>query len=60
LYGDIKSALYDCDERPVIQGFILGIGGREIKTKDLYKILKEACTTSKPKIGESVWKGLKM
>jgi pyruvate ferredoxin oxidoreductase alpha subunit len=60
LYGDIKSALYDCDERPVIQGFILGIGGREIKTKDLYTILKQACTTSKPKVGGSVWKGLKM
>ena len=60
LYGDIKSALYDCDERPTVQGFILGIGGREIKTKDLYEVLKEACTTSKPKIGESIWKGLKM
>ena len=60
LYGDIKSALYDCDERPVIQSFILGIGGREIKTKDLYQILKEACQTSKPRTGESVWAGLKM
>jgi pyruvate/2-oxoacid:ferredoxin oxidoreductase alpha subunit len=60
LYGDIKSALYDCDEKPVIQSFILGIGGREIKTKDLYQILKEACQTSKPRTGESVWAGLKM
>ena len=30
--ANIKSALYDCDERSVIQSFILGIGGREIKT----------------------------
>lgn len=60
LYGDIKSALYDCDERPVVQGFILGIGGREIKTKDLYNTLKEACTTKEPKIGESLWTGLKI
>ena len=60
LYGDIKSAFYDCDERPVIQSFIVGIGGREIKTNDLYGILKEACTTPKPKTGESIWIGLKM
>ena len=60
LYGDIKSALYDCDKRPLIQSFVLGIGGREIKTKDLYRVLKKACTTPKPKTGESVWIGLKM
>ena len=60
LYGDIKSALYDCKERPVIQSFILGIGGREIKTRDLYKALKEACINSEPKTGESVWLGLKL
>jgi len=60
LYGDIKSALYDCNERPIIQSFILGLGGREIKTKDLYADLKEACTTPKPKIGESNWIGLKL
>jgi len=60
LYGDIKSALYDCDERPLVQSFILGIGGREIKTRDLYEVLKEACRTSKPKTGESIWIGLKL
>ncbi len=60
LYGDIKSALYDCSERPIVQSFILGLGGREIKTKELYEILKEACTTTKPMIGESIWKGLKL
>lgn len=60
IYGDIKSALYDHDERPIIQSFILGLGGREIKTNDLYNVLKEACTTSKPRTGESVWIGLKL
>ncbi|MBN1848744.1 MAG: pyruvate ferredoxin oxidoreductase, partial [Deltaproteobacteria bacterium] len=60
LYSDIKSALYDGDEKPIVQGFILGIGGREIKTKALYQTLKEACKTKEPKLGESVWVGLKM
>ena len=60
LYADIKSALYDYDARPVIQSFILGLGGREIKTDDLYNVLKKACTTSKPGTGESVWTGLKI
>ncbi|MFC1863423.1 transketolase C-terminal domain-containing protein [Thermodesulfobacteriota bacterium] len=60
LYGDIKSALYDCNERPIMQSFILGLGGREIKTNDLYAVLKEACTTSEPKTGESIWIGLKL
>ena len=60
VYGDIKSALYDCNERPIIQSYILGLGGRETKTNDLYAVLKEACTTPKPKIGESIWIGLKL
>ncbi len=60
LYGDIKSALYDCPESPVIQSFVLGLGGREIKTKDIYNVLKEACITPNPKTGESVLIGLKL
>ncbi len=60
LYGDIKSALYGCVERPVIQSFVLGLGGREIKTNDLYRVLKDACTTTDPVTGESVLIGLKL
>ena len=39
LASDLKSALYEhlagTDKLPVVQNFILGIGGRDIRTEDL-------------------------
>jgi len=43
LYADIKSALYPQANRPEIQNFILGLGGREIKTEELANILRDVC-----------------
>ncbi|MBF0120051.1 MAG: pyruvate ferredoxin oxidoreductase [Desulfobacterales bacterium] len=60
LYADIKSALYSCEERPLVQNYILGIGGREIKTDDLYNTLKDSCTIHKSSICQPKWIGLKM
>ncbi len=60
LYGDIKSALYPCKNRPIVHNYILGLGGREIKTAQLSEALRKSC--KKPKeIGDTpVWIGLKM
>ena len=60
LYGDIKSALYPCRNRPIVHNYILGLGGREIKTAQLLEALRKSC--KKPKdIGDTpVWIGLKM
>ncbi|RJP85211.1 MAG: pyruvate ferredoxin oxidoreductase [Desulfobacteraceae bacterium] len=60
LYADIKSALYTADNRPTIHNYILGLGGREIKTHHLEKALRASCT--KPDtIGDTPeWIGLKM
>jgi pyruvate ferredoxin oxidoreductase alpha subunit len=60
LYGDIKSALYRLEERPVIHNYILGLGGREIKTQQLLYALTESCT--KPQAIEDTprWIGLKL
>jgi pyruvate ferredoxin oxidoreductase alpha subunit len=43
LYADLKSALYPYPQRPQLHNFILGLGGREICTEDLYQTLKTAC-----------------
>ncbi|MCG8426134.1 MAG: pyruvate ferredoxin oxidoreductase [Chromatiales bacterium] len=43
LFGDVKSALYPCEKRPVIQNHIIGLGGREIKTDTLYETLIASC-----------------
>ena len=43
LYADLKSALYPYPARPRLHNFITGLGGREIRTDDLYLALKTAC-----------------
>ncbi|HEY5674253.1 MAG TPA: pyruvate ferredoxin oxidoreductase [Malonomonas sp.] len=43
LYADLKSALYPYPTRPRLHNFIVGLGGRDIRTEDLYQTLKEAC-----------------
>jgi pyruvate ferredoxin oxidoreductase alpha subunit len=43
LYADLKSALYPYPSRPQLHNFIVGLGGRDIRTDDLYQTLKTAC-----------------
>ncbi len=43
LYADLKSALYPYPTRPQLHNFIVGLGGREIRTEDLCRTLKTAC-----------------
>jgi pyruvate ferredoxin oxidoreductase alpha subunit len=62
LASDLKSALYEflagTGSLPVIQNYIAGIGGREIRTDDLTKALKAA---TRGKVSqEPVWIGLKL
>jgi pyruvate ferredoxin oxidoreductase alpha subunit len=62
LASDLKSALYEylagTGSLPVIQNYIVGIGGREIRTDDLTKALKAA--TRGRVAQEPVWIGLKL
>jgi pyruvate/2-oxoacid:ferredoxin oxidoreductase alpha subunit len=44
LFGDIKAALYPYSARPRLHNFITGLGGREIRTEDLYQSLRTTCT----------------
>jgi pyruvate ferredoxin oxidoreductase alpha subunit len=61
LASDLKSALYEhlasTDTLPVVQNFILGIGGREIHTNDLTQNLRAATQSRVAK--DPVWIGLK-
>ncbi len=60
LYADIKSALYNAADRPTIQNFILGLGGREIKTEQLLAVLREACANPGTAEDTPRWVGLKL
>jgi len=60
LYTDIKAALYDSDNRPFIHNYILGLGGREIKTRQLLDALHQSCTDDIPAGDMPQWIGLKM
>jgi pyruvate/2-oxoacid:ferredoxin oxidoreductase alpha subunit len=46
LYSDLKSALYRQATRPEIENFILGLGGRTIKTNVLASKLRDVCQGS--------------
>ena len=60
LFADIKAALYTCINKPAVKNYILGLGGREIKTQDLIDALRETCAA--PDIIEDTpsWIGLKI
>jgi len=43
LFADLKSALYPYPARPSLHNYITGLGGREIRTDDLYQSVKDVC-----------------
>jgi len=64
LYADLKSALYPHPARPQLHNFILGLGGREIRTADLAQTLKTACLQPAQSLPEQTdtphWMGLQL
>ena len=62
LASDLKSALFDnlagTGPLPYVQNYILGIGGRDIKTRDLTETLRAATKSRLSK--EPIWIGLKL
>jgi pyruvate ferredoxin oxidoreductase alpha subunit len=60
LYADIKAALYSRQNKPIVHNYILGLGGREIKTQHLLAALTESCSSPQA-IGDTPrWLGLKL
>ncbi len=60
LYADIKSALYSSKDKPLVQNYILGLGGREIKTQHLIDALTETCGSPQTIEDTPRWIGLKL
>ncbi|MGM0453096.1 MAG: pyruvate ferredoxin oxidoreductase [Thermodesulfobacteriota bacterium] len=60
LFADIKSALYTAEDRPFVHNYILGLGGREIKTGDLAEALRRSCSASSETAAAPEWIGLKL
>ena len=60
LYADIKAALYCEENRPPVHNYILGLGGREIKTDQLVAALRNSCKQPDTMGDEPQWIGLKM
>jgi len=64
LCSDVKSALFhpakDAGTCPFVLNYILGLGGREIVTKDLYDAFRHSCTKKQKKIDALRWIGLKI
>lgn len=60
LFSDIKSALYNQKRKPLIQNYILGLGGREIKTNDLLSALRKTSVDSLALNDTPGWIGLKL
>lgn len=60
LFADIKAALYAKTDRPFVRNYILGLGGREIKTTELAGALRNSCTPSSVTTDTPEWIGLKM
>jgi len=60
LYADIKSALYCADNRPPVHNYILGLGGREIKTEQLVESLRNSCKQPDSIDDAPQWIGLKL
>jgi len=64
LFADLKSALYPYPNRPQLQNVIVGLGGRDIPTEDLYQTLKTACQQPDSGTPEQIdtpqWMGLQL
>jgi pyruvate ferredoxin oxidoreductase alpha subunit len=56
LFNDIRSALYGADHRPNMYNFIAGLGGREVRVRDVDDIVtmvQDALTTGKNELPTS-------
>ena len=60
LYADIKSALYTVNDKPSVKNYIVGLGGREIKTRHLLDALTESCDSHNVAEDTPRWIGLKL
>lgn len=58
-YEELRSALYPLksNERPVIVGYIMGLGGRDVTVRDIFDLYEDLL--KREEMNEIVWKGVK-
>ncbi len=56
---EIKSALYNCKDKPPIWGYITGIGGRDVTVEHIKEIVNDTIKSEKPE-QDILWKGVKL
>lgn len=61
LFTEVKSALYELDKKPLVLGFIAGLGGRDIRVRNLTKGVRKAFNAliNDEKFPEEEWVALK-
>jgi 2-oxoisovalerate ferredoxin oxidoreductase alpha subunit len=61
LFTEIKSSLYSLDEKPKVLGFVAGLGGRDIRVRDIVKMVRKAydAMTNAKKFPDEEWIGRK-
>jgi pyruvate ferredoxin oxidoreductase alpha subunit len=58
LFGDVRSALYECSSRPFLRNFVLGLGGRSYKTSDFHGAIRESAENGSEPFDNPGWIGL--
>lgn len=56
---EIKSALYNCKDKPPIWGYITGIGGRDVTVEHIKEIVNDTIKSEKPE-QDILWKGVRL
>ncbi len=61
LFTEIKSSLYPLDEQPKVLGFVAGLGGRDVRVRDLVKMVRKAfdAVANDKTYPDEEWVGLK-
>ena len=61
LFNEIRSALYTLDQRPLMQSFIAGLGGREVLVRDVVEMtnLVQASINAGAVQDENTWIGVR-
>jgi 2-oxoisovalerate ferredoxin oxidoreductase alpha subunit len=61
LFTEIKSSLYSLDEKPKVLGFIAGLGGRDVRIRDLIRMVRKAhdAITNSKGFPDEEWVGLR-
>ncbi|MBN1786045.1 MAG: pyruvate ferredoxin oxidoreductase [Candidatus Methanofastidiosa archaeon] len=58
-FTEIKSALYNMDDRPLVKGYVVGIGGRDVTLDVIFEIIDDCMKTTDTKEESFKWIGLK-